>query len=73
MSEHSVLKLEPGPSDYEIAEDLRRRMVDAMQPICAIVNEARGRDLTMVFGTINDPHTGKCACGPQQVVIAKHF
>jgi hypothetical protein len=73
VTEHSVLKLEPGPSDYEIAKDLRRRLVDAMQPVCAILNEARSRGLTMQFGTATDPHTGQFVCGDQQVVIAKHF
>jgi hypothetical protein len=73
VMEHSVLKLEPGPSDYEVAEDLRWRVVEAMQPVCVILNEARSRDFTMQFNTVNDPHTGRVVCGSQQIVIAKHF
>ena len=60
----------PTLSDADIAADLKRRMIEAFQPILALCDEAEAKGFVLAYGS------GKGPLGKQvitQLVVAKHF
>ncbi len=64
------VRLVPSLSDADIAADLKRRMIEAFQPILALCDEAEAKGFVLAYGS------GKGPLGKQvitQLVVAKHF
>jgi hypothetical protein len=43
-------KIVPGKSDLELAQEYRQKLLDLLEPVTVVINEARGKGLIISFG-----------------------
>ena len=64
------VRLVPTLSDADIAADLKRRLVEAFEPILALCNEADAKGFVLSYSSGKGP-IGKHVI--TQLIVAKHF
>jgi hypothetical protein len=50
MNEPAITQLVPGKSDIELAQEYRQKLLDLLEPVTVVINEARGKGLIISFG-----------------------
>jgi hypothetical protein len=50
----NVARLVPAKTDAEKAAEYKRKLADAMTPVCALMTEAKREGLTLAFGMAHD-------------------
>ena len=69
-TDKAIARIVPTLSDADIAADLKRRMVDAFQPILAICDEAKSKGFVIGYGSGEGP-LGKQVI--TQLIVARHY
>jgi hypothetical protein len=69
---NEAINLVPGKSDAEIARDMAARVVAALVPVCAVMDEARKHGFDISF-QLGPDWTGRTVVANNGPVISKRF